>query len=50
MSLRLWDPCAGFLQATGWPSVVAVMANWYGKGKRGAIMGMHVASFLTLCL
>ena len=31
--------CAGFLQATGWPSVVAVMANWYGKGKRGAVMG-----------
>ena len=31
--------CAGFMQATGWPCVVAVMANWYGKGKRGAIMG-----------
>ena len=31
--------CAGFMQATGWPSVVAVMANWYGKGKRGAVMG-----------
>lgn len=31
---------AGFLQATGWPSVVAVMGNWYGKGKRGAVMGV----------
>jgi sugar phosphate permease len=30
---------AGFMQATGWPSVVAVMGNWYGKGKRGAVMG-----------
>lgn len=31
---------AGFMQATGWPSVVAVMGNWYGKGKRGAVMGI----------
>lgn len=28
------------MQATGWPSVVAVMGNWYGKGKRGAVMGI----------
>ena len=32
--------CAGFVQASGWPSVVAIMANWYGKGKRGLIMGL----------
>ena len=31
---------AGFVQASGWPSVVAIMANWYGKGKRGLIMGL----------
>lgn len=31
---------AGLLQATGWPSVVSVMANWFGKGKRGLIMGI----------
>lgn len=31
---------AGLLQATGWPSVVSVMANWFGKGKRGLIMGV----------
>lgn len=30
----------GLLQATGWPSVVSVMANWFGKGKRGLIMGV----------
>lgn len=31
---------AGALQSSGWPSVVAVMANWYGKGKRGLVMGV----------
>jgi MFS family permease len=31
---------AGAFQATGWPSVVAIMANWYGKGKRGLVMGI----------
>lgn len=30
----------GLFQATGWPSVVSVMANWFGKGKRGLIMGI----------
>lgn len=30
----------GLLQATGWPSVVSVMANWFGQGKRGLIMGV----------
>lgn len=30
----------GLLQATGWPSVVSVMANWFGQGKRGLIMGI----------
>lgn len=31
---------AGLFQATGWPSVVAVIGNWFGKTKRGLIMGM----------
>ncbi len=31
---------AGLFQSTGWPSVVSIMANWYGKGKRGLIMGI----------
>ncbi|XP_071843518.1 glucose-6-phosphate exchanger SLC37A2-like isoform X2 [Apostichopus japonicus] len=30
----------GLFQATGWPSVVAVVGNWFGKGKRGLIMGI----------
>ncbi|EPS71682.1 hypothetical protein M569_03074, partial [Genlisea aurea] len=31
---------AGLFQSTGWPSVVAVVGNWFGKRKRGLIMGM----------
>jgi len=31
---------SGLFQSTGWPSVVACMANWYGKGNRGFIMGV----------
>lgn len=31
---------AGLLQATGWPSVVAIMANWFGKKGRGLILGI----------
>jgi len=30
----------GAFQATGWPSVVSVVGNWFGKGKRGLIMGI----------
>ncbi|XP_069803052.1 glucose-6-phosphate exchanger SLC37A2 isoform X1 [Dendropsophus ebraccatus] len=30
----------GLAQTTGWPSVVACMGNWFGKGKRGFIMGV----------
>ncbi|KAH7285277.1 hypothetical protein KP509_33G020300 [Ceratopteris richardii] len=30
----------GFLQSTGWPSVVTVIGNWFGKSKRGLIMGV----------
>ncbi|KVH89773.1 Major facilitator superfamily [Cynara cardunculus var. scolymus] len=31
---------AGLFQATGWPSVVAVVGNWFGKRRRGLIMGI----------
>lgn len=31
---------AGLFQSTGWPSVVAVVGNWFGKGGRGLIMGI----------
>lgn len=30
----------GLVQASGWPSVVAIVGNWFGKGKRGLIMGI----------
>lgn len=31
---------AGLFQSSGWPSVVAVMGKWFGKRKRGLIMGI----------
>ncbi|KAL5977014.1 hypothetical protein ACLOJK_021352 [Asimina triloba] len=31
---------AGLFQSTGWPSVVAVVGNWFGKSKRGLILGI----------
>ncbi|KAK3158665.1 hypothetical protein QOZ80_2AG0140030 [Eleusine coracana subsp. coracana] len=31
---------AGLFQSTGWPSVVAVVGNWFGKRRRGLIMGI----------
>ncbi|XP_061352595.1 putative glycerol-3-phosphate transporter 1 [Gastrolobium bilobum] len=31
---------AGLFQSTGWPSVVAIVGNWFGKSKRGLIMGI----------
>uniref|UniRef100_A0A8C6S6A5 Glucose-6-phosphate exchanger SLC37A2 n=1 Tax=Neogobius melanostomus TaxID=47308 RepID=A0A8C6S6A5_9GOBI len=30
----------GLAQTTGWPAVVACVGNWFGKGKRGLIMGV----------
>ncbi|XP_022987693.1 putative glycerol-3-phosphate transporter 5 [Cucurbita maxima] len=30
----------GLLQSIGWPCVVAVVGNWFGKAKRGLIMGI----------
>ncbi|KAL6757692.1 glycerol-3-phosphate permease-like protein [Haematococcus lacustris] len=31
---------AGIFQSTGWPSVVSIVANWSGNGKRGLVMGI----------
>ncbi|KAJ4954222.1 hypothetical protein NE237_031054 [Protea cynaroides] len=31
---------SGLFQSTGWPCVVAIMGNWFGKSKRGLIMGI----------
>lgn len=30
----------GLFQSIGWPCVVAVVGNWFDKGKRGLIMGV----------
>lgn len=30
----------GVAQSSGWPAVVAVMANWFGLGNRGFILGL----------
>lgn len=32
--------CNGLVQTTGWPSVVTCVGNWFGKGRRGLIMGI----------
>ncbi|XP_071716333.1 putative glycerol-3-phosphate transporter 5 [Rutidosis leptorrhynchoides] len=32
--------CCGVFQSIGWPCVVTVMGNWFGKSKRGLIMGV----------
>ncbi|KRT86173.1 membrane transporter [Oryctes borbonicus] len=31
---------AGIFQTTGWPGVVTVVGNWFGKSKRGLIYGL----------
>jgi OPA family glycerol-3-phosphate transporter-like MFS transporter 1/2 len=31
---------AGLFQSTGWPSVVTIVGHWFGKKKRGLIMGI----------
>ena len=40
---------AGLFQATEWPSVVAVIGNWFWKRKRGLIMGIwnFIKAFFT---
>ena len=30
---------SGLFQTTGWPGVLSIVANWFGKGRRGLIMG-----------
>ncbi|KAL2103153.1 hypothetical protein ACEWY4_000021 [Coilia grayii] len=30
----------GLVQTSGWPSVVTCIGNWFGKGRRGLIMGV----------
>lgn len=30
----------GIFQSTGWPGIMGIMGNWFGKGKRGLLMGI----------
>jgi MFS transporter, OPA family, solute carrier family 37 (glycerol-3-phosphate transporter), member 1/2 len=30
----------GFFQCTGWPGLMGIMSNWFGKGKTGIILGI----------
>jgi OPA family glycerol-3-phosphate transporter-like MFS transporter 1/2 len=30
----------GLFQSTGWPGLVPVLGNWFGKSKRGLVMGI----------
>ena len=30
----------GFFQSTGWPGLMAIMGNWFSKGKTGVILGV----------
>ena len=34
--------CISYSQSTGWPGVVAVMANWFGKGRYSTCMYMCI--------
>ena len=38
----------GLIQATGWPTVVAVMGNWFGKSR--LVMQTSSSSVLALML
>jgi OPA family glycerol-3-phosphate transporter-like MFS transporter 1/2 len=29
-----------YFQSTGWPGIVGIIGNWFGKGKRGLLMGI----------
>ncbi|XP_033746190.1 sugar phosphate exchanger 3-like isoform X2 [Pecten maximus] len=42
MYVLLWI-LNGLLQSTGWPTVVAVMGNWFGRSSRGFVLGLWSA-------
>ncbi len=35
---------SGAVQATGWPAVICVMTNWFGRRKRGLVFGFWNAN------
>ena len=34
----------GALQSTGWPSIVTIFSNWFGKKRRGTLIGVWSTS------
>ena len=36
----LYQMATGLFQATGWPAVVAIVAQWFGKDHLGLVMGI----------
>jgi OPA family glycerol-3-phosphate transporter-like MFS transporter 1/2 len=30
----------GFFQCTGWPGLMAIIGNWFDKGKMGVLLGI----------
>ncbi|CAD7704061.1 unnamed protein product [Ostreobium quekettii] len=36
----IFQGLTGVFEGTGWPAVVSVVAHWFGKGRRGLIMGI----------
>lgn len=40
--ITLWA-LNGLVQSSGWPTVVAVMGNWFGKSSRGFVLGLWSA-------
>jgi hypothetical protein len=43
----LHQALAGVFQSVGWPVVVSVVANWWGKGRRGLVMGIWVSHMVS---
>lgn len=37
---ELFQALGGIFQTSGWPGVVTVVGNWFGRGKRGLIFGI----------
>ena len=40
MAVLIFMSLNGYFQCTGWPGVVAIMGNWFDKGKTGLILGI----------
>ena len=46
LMILLW--CVnGYAQSTGWPSVVKLLSEWFGRGSRGEVSGLFGTCFLV---